>query len=138
MTDALALDFPDARPAKPLVADHARRSGAAAGRLPGAGAGDHARQGGAGASGIRAGFDVETPAATLPVAASVVSGFAPGSAALDEHPDETIAWARDVARDPRVQLKVAGAVDGSAADVDPAPVQARCSPPTALARSPPP
>lgn len=118
MSDVLALDFPDARPAKPLwlitLADLALL-------LVGflvlvqATTLDKAAL----AKGIRAGFDIETAPPALPVAASVVTGFAPGSAVLTDTPDETVAWARDVARDPRVQLKVAGGTDGSAADVDP-------------------
>lgn len=74
---------------------------------------------GALAQGLRAGFDAAEAPPALPVAAAVVRGFAPGSAALAATPADAIAWARDVARDPRVRLKVAGSVDGSAADTDP-------------------
>lgn len=71
------------------------------------------------ASGIRAGFDVEDQATVLPVGAAAIGTFASGSATLPQSPDEVIAWVRDAARDPRVRLKVAGSVDGSAVDVDP-------------------
>ena len=78
------------------------------------------------ASGIRAGFGVETPpapAATpdpMPVAAAAMLDFAPGSSLLPHSPTGLVAWARDAASDPRVMLKVTGETDGSAQDVDPA------------------
>lgn len=80
------------------------------------------------AKGIRAGFGVpSTPASPpvagnepMPVAAAAMLDFAPGSAALPSSPAGLIAWAREVARDPRVVLKVSGGIDGSPADVDPA------------------
>ena len=76
------------------------------------------------ARGIREGFGA--PAVTsavapdpMPVAAAGMLNFAPGSAALPASPAGLIAWAREATRDPRVTLKISGAVDGSAADVDP-------------------
>lgn len=74
------------------------------------------------AKGIREGFGAqETRAVPEPMAVSAgsVSGFATGSATLPQAPDALIAWARESTRDARVTLRVAGAVDGSAADVDP-------------------
>ncbi|MFA6123325.1 MAG: flagellar motor protein MotB [Sphingomonas sp.] len=79
------------------------------------------------ARGLRAGFGVRdtlAPSAIptpepMAVSAGAMRGFAPGSAALPTTPDGLIAWARDAARDTRVTLRVAGAVDGSPADVDP-------------------
>ena len=79
------------------------------------------------AQGIRAGFGVAAapapPSAAgsepMPVAAAAMLDFAPGSAVLPSSPAGLIAWAREVARDPRVVLKVSGEVDGSPGDVDP-------------------
>lgn len=74
------------------------------------------------AKGIREGFGVQTAAPAvepMAVSAGSVAGFVPGSAVLPQAPDALIAWARESTRDPRVILRVAGAVDGSAADVDP-------------------
>ncbi|WP_404372983.1 flagellar motor protein MotB [Sphingomonas sp. MMS24-J45] len=74
------------------------------------------------AKGIREGFGVQAAApATEPMAVSAgsVGAFARGSAVLPHAPDALIAWARKSTRDNRVILRVAGAVDGSAADVDP-------------------
>lgn len=67
--------------------------------------------------GLRDGFGVKQ-SDPMPVAASAVTGFANGSAVLPNAPGELILWARDVAKDPRVTLRVTGFVDGSAADVD--------------------
>lgn len=67
--------------------------------------------------GLRDGFGVKN-SDPMPVAASAVPGFATGSSTVPAQPTELILWARDVARDPRVTLRVAGYVDGSAADVD--------------------
>lgn len=58
------------------------------------------------------------PPPPVAVAAEVVSGFAPGSAALPASPDALAAWARAELRDPRVALRITGATDGSAADTD--------------------
>lgn len=58
--------------------------------------------------------------APMPVAAYASPDFAPGSATLTATPEPMIAWAKDALADPRVALNVAGAIDGSAADVDPA------------------
>ncbi len=77
---------------------------------------------GAFAKGIREGFGVyDRVVAREPMAVSAgsVTGFAVGSAALRQAPDALIGWARDSTRDPRVVLRVAGAVDGSVGDVDP-------------------
>ena len=71
------------------------------------------------ARGLRAGFATDTAAAPLPVAAAVMTGFAPGSATLPESLAAVIAWARDAARDPRVRLNVAGSADGTLNDTDP-------------------
>ena len=71
------------------------------------------------AAGLRAGFDVERPVSEMPVAAGALGGFASGSAVLAEPIDGLAEWARDAARDPRVRLNIAGAVDGTAADTDP-------------------
>ncbi len=61
------------------------------------------------------------PAAqALPVMASGILDFAPGSATLPESPAAAVAWAREAVRDPRVALTVTGSADGSTADVDPA------------------
>lgn len=80
------------------------------------------------ARGLRAGFGGREAVAPAPVptpepmavSAGAMRGFAPGSAALPTAPDALIGWARDAARDARVMLRVAGAVDGSPNDVDPA------------------
>ncbi|MFW2850852.1 flagellar motor protein MotB [Sphingomonas sp. TX0543] len=79
------------------------------------------------ADGLREGFGGKAAAApaarpsppAIPLAANIVAGFAPGSAGLPAAPDALIAWATDVARDPRVALTVTGGTDGTAADVDP-------------------
>ncbi|WBH15655.1 flagellar motor protein MotB [Sphingomonas radiodurans] len=73
------------------------------------------------ASGIRAGFGAPTVPGTpdpLPVAAAGMFNFAPGSATLPASPDSLVAWAREAARDPRVQLRVTASVDGTSADID--------------------
>lgn len=73
------------------------------------------------ASGFRAGFGASADKGELdplPVAAAGMFNFAPGSATLPAAPDGLVAWAREAARDPRVSLRVTGAVDGTAADVD--------------------
>lgn len=57
--------------------------------------------------------------APLPVMAAGLLDFTPGSATLPESPAAVVAWAREVARDPRVALTVTGSTDGSSADVDP-------------------
>lgn len=78
------------------------------------------------ARGIRQGFGAPAAAASaprapdaMPVAAAAMLDFAPGSAQLPSTPAAIAAWAGEVTRDPRVTLKIAGAVDGSARDVDP-------------------
>jgi len=74
------------------------------------------------AGGLREGFGVAAPAPRpepMPVAAAAMGGFAPGSAALPASPARLSAWAAEALRDPRVTLRIAGAVDGSARDVDP-------------------
>lgn len=71
------------------------------------------------AKGMREGFgahDVEV--APLPVAAAGILDFAPGSAALPSSPAALVAWAREAASDPRVQLTVTGSTDGSRIDRD--------------------
>lgn len=119
MSDTLALDgFPDPRPARPLwlitLADLALLL---VGFLVLVQATTLDRA--ALAAGLRAGFDIDEEAAALPVAAGAMTGFPAGSAVLPQSPEALVGWARDVARDPRVRLNVAGSVDGSAADVDP-------------------
>lgn len=70
--------------------------------------------------GLRAGFGVETEVAAMPVAAGALGGFAPASATIAQPLTALADWASDAARDPRVKLHIAGSVDGSTADVDPA------------------
>lgn len=75
------------------------------------------------ARGIREGFGVHDKVAAptpdpMPVSAGAMPGFAPGSATLPPAPDALVAWAREATRDPRVSLRVSGAVDGSAGDLD--------------------
>lgn len=77
------------------------------------------------ARGIREGFGVHdaTPAAVpdpMAVSAGAMTGFAPGVATLPQDPDTLIIWAREATHDPRVTLRIAGAVDGTTGDVDPA------------------
>lgn len=74
------------------------------------------------ATGLRAGFDARAapPPPAMPVAATGMRDFAPGSAALPGATNEIVRWAADAVRDPRVTLTVTGSVDGTAADVDPA------------------
>ncbi|MDO7841500.1 flagellar motor protein MotB [Sphingomonas immobilis] len=80
------------------------------------------------ANGIRSGFGAETVPPVdakadapepMPLAAAAVLDFAPGGANLPADPASIVAWAREAARDPRVSLKITGAVDGSPGDVDP-------------------
>jgi hypothetical protein len=62
-----------------------------------------------------------TPEAPMPLAVAMVDGFAAGNTTPPAASlAATIAWARDISRDSRTMLVVTGAVDGSAADVDPA------------------
>lgn len=70
----------------------------------------------AAARAVQAGFSTTEPAA-IPLSAERVAGFAAGSADAPVSPAVT-RWAEEQLRDPRVQLTVTGAVDGSAADVD--------------------
>lgn len=73
------------------------------------------------AQGIREGFGVHTPAdEPIAVAAGAMTGFAPASAMLPAAPGPLAGWAREALRDPRVILQIAGTVDGTPADVDPA------------------
>lgn len=73
------------------------------------------------AEGMRAGFGGTEPDTTpMPVASAGLLDFAPGSAIPPAAPAALVAWAREAARDPRVQLTVTGSTDGSRADVDPA------------------
>lgn len=65
---------------------------------------------------VAVGLGVTPP--PVAVAAEVVSGFAHGSSALPASPDALAAWARGELRDPRVGLRITGATDGSAADID--------------------
>lgn len=65
---------------------------------------------------VAVGLGVTPP--PVAVAAEVVSGFAQGSAALPASPDALAAWALGELRDPRVALRITGATDGSAADID--------------------
>lgn len=72
------------------------------------------------AQGLREGFGAAPPAEEpIPVAAAGMMTFAPGSDVLPAAPAGLVAWARAALADPRVSLRVAGSVDGSAADVDP-------------------
>lgn len=70
------------------------------------------------ARGIREGFGV-TAAEPMAVSAGALNGFAAGSAALPTPPAPLIGWAREALRDPRVVLRITGAVDGTPRDVDP-------------------
>jgi hypothetical protein len=67
------------------------------------------------ADGLRQGFGAEA-AQPMPVDASQIGGFAPGSAALP--PSDALGWAREAARDPRTIVRVIGGTDGTLADVD--------------------
>ncbi|WP_375288188.1 flagellar motor protein MotB [Sphingomonas sp.] len=71
------------------------------------------------AEGLREGFGAKPVEEPIPVAAAGMMNFAPGSAALPAAPAGLVAWARAALADPRVSLRVAGSVDGSANDVDP-------------------
>ena len=76
------------------------------------------------ADGLRAGFGAAPTASTVAapepvaVAAAGMFAFAAGSAELPSAPDALVVWAGEVARDPRVQLRITGSVDGTPADVD--------------------
>src|SRR5438105_3210138 len=71
------------------------------------------------AQGLREGFGAPPPPAEpIAVAAAGVSGFAPSSAALPGSPEALLQWSRDALRDPRVSLRIEGATDGTAGDVD--------------------
>ncbi len=67
------------------------------------------------AAGIRAAFDAPPP--PMAVAASVLGGFAPGSATLPASYPAVVADVREAARDPRIAVTLTGASDG---DADPA------------------
>ncbi len=72
------------------------------------------------AQGLRDGFGSTTRVAEpMPVAVAAMTGFAPGSSALPASPAAIIAWARGAAADPRVQIRISGAVDGTPADIEP-------------------
>jgi flagellar motor protein MotB len=66
-------------------------------------------------AGIREAFGGigETP---LAVEANLISGFAPGSAALPRDTAAVAAWARSALADPRTRLIVTGYADGSSVD----------------------
>jgi hypothetical protein len=66
---------------------------------------------------FRAGFGVQDKAA-MPVEVAAVR-FAPGSA-IPSDAGAALTWARSATRDPRTRLRIAGEVDGSASDIDPA------------------
>lgn len=71
------------------------------------------------AQGFREGFGVtERVPEPMPVAVAAVDSFDVGSSVLPVVPAPVLAWARDSLRDPRVRLKISGAVDGSAGDVE--------------------
>jgi hypothetical protein len=73
------------------------------------------------ANGLKAGFGVAAPKDDpMPVAAAAIANFAPGSAALPAAITPLAAWAKESLTDPRVSLRIAGSVDGSIRDVDPA------------------
>lgn len=72
------------------------------------------------AQGLREGFGITTRLADpMPVAVAAMPGFAPGSSILPRSPAGLIAWARSAAADPRVQIRISGATDGTPADVEP-------------------
>jgi hypothetical protein len=58
------------------------------------------------AEALRAGFGNETP--DLPVAATALDGFAPGSATLPRPAGAVVAWALEATRDPRTAITVTG------------------------------
>ncbi|WP_242185718.1 OmpA family protein [Sphingomonas sp. CARO-RG-8B-R24-01] len=79
--------------------------------------------GGTLARGIRAGFGgadtgADVPPAPMPVAASALDGFAPGSAEVPAPVAPLVGWATEALRDPRATLAVTGMVDGTTTDVD--------------------
>lgn len=66
-------------------------------------------------AGIREAFGGDAQA-RLAVDANVVTGFAPGSAALPRDAAAIAGWARDALGDPRTKLVVTGYADGTPAD----------------------
>lgn len=71
------------------------------------------------AQGLREGFGATARVADpMPVAVAAMAGFAPGSSILPTSPASIIAWVRSAAADPRVRIRISGAVDGSSADVE--------------------
>jgi flagellar motor protein MotB len=72
------------------------------------------------AQGLREGFGITTRVAEpMPVAVAAIADFAPGSSTLPASPANIIAWARSAAADPRIQIRISGAVDGTRADIEP-------------------
>jgi len=66
------------------------------------------------AQGLREGFgNMAGVADPMPVAIATVGDFAPGSSVMPASPAATIAWARGATGDPRVRLRISGAVDGA-------------------------
>src|SRR5215470_5128645 len=61
------------------------------------------------AAGMRAGFGVESTPPEMPVALAAVDGFTPGAAQPGDIAP-ALAWARDMARDPRTRIKITGEV----------------------------
>lgn len=72
------------------------------------------------AQGLRDGFGTTNRVAEpMAVAVAAMRDFAPGSSKLPVPPAAIIAWARGATADPRVQIRISGAVDGTPADVEP-------------------
>lgn len=69
--------------------------------------------------GIREAFGVAVEVPPMAVDVGTIGGFASGSAAVATPPGDTLAWAQDAMRDPRVTITIIGATDGSPDDVDP-------------------
>lgn len=72
------------------------------------------------ATGLREGFGItERVADPMPVAVAAMGDFTPGSSILPQSAAAISQWARSAASDPRVRLRLSGAADGTAADVEP-------------------
>lgn len=70
------------------------------------------------AQAVAVGLGVPPPPVAVAVAAQRVGGFERGSARVPGDLAALAAWAHAELRDPRVALRITGATDGSAADVD--------------------
>jgi hypothetical protein len=76
------------------------------------------------AGGLRNGFGgssavaTTTPPAEAPMPVAAMLADFPAGSAAPQDADALVAWAREAVRDPRISLSIAGATDGTAADVD--------------------